>query len=42
MYNTFNSIAGPVRDDCNDAAVSMIVGSVSFCVAPWRIPTDRR
>jgi two-component system LytT family sensor kinase len=30
MYNTLNSIAGLVRDDRNDAAVSMIVGLSEF------------
>ena len=30
MYNTLNSIASLVRDDRNDAAVSMIVGLSEF------------
>ena len=30
MYNSLNSIAGLVRDDRNDAAVSMIVGLSEF------------
>ena len=30
MYNTLNSIAGLVRDHCNEAAVSMIVGLSEF------------
>ena len=42
MFNTLNSIAGLVRDQRDDAAVSMIVGLSEFLRRASEDPTDRR